>query len=81
MNKFLGWLKNLLLPFENPAHPLYTDPGSKHQNELLDELDTWIDAELDAQDEDRIGPNYGRQPFSNPTEYERWGSKWYRKSQ
>jgi hypothetical protein len=35
MNKFLTWFKNLVLPFENPEHPLYYSP-TQEQDDLED---------------------------------------------
>ena len=31
------WLKDLLLPFENPDHPLYADPAVMQQQEMEQE--------------------------------------------
>ena len=31
--RYPKWLKNLLLPFENPDHPLYADPAVMQQRE------------------------------------------------
>ena len=71
------WYFDIFLPFENPDHPLNTShqPDSFH-----DELSDWIEAELDAQQENPyIGPNYARKPFSKSPTYEKWGDKWYKK--
>jgi hypothetical protein len=32
MKKFLAWFKNLLLPFENPSHPLFYSPTQEQDN-------------------------------------------------
>jgi hypothetical protein len=32
MNKFLTWFKNLVLPFENPEHPLFYSPTQEQDN-------------------------------------------------
>ena len=40
--------------------------------QALNVISDWVD--------DRVGPNYERQAFSKPTEYEKWGDKYYRKS-
>lgn len=71
---FLKWLKKTLLPFEEPDHPLYTPPHEEP------DLSDWDDLGPYPQRDDRIGPNYARKPFSKPQQYQRWGSKWYKKS-
>ena len=66
MNKLLGWLKNKLLPFENPDHPLYTPPH----------------IEPDLSDWDDLGPYTTGNPgaFHKNPEWMKWGNKWYKKS-
>ena len=32
MNRFFQWFKDLVLPFENPEHPLYYDPTQEQDN-------------------------------------------------
>ena len=71
------WYLKTFLPFEDPSHPLYSDGSgefvpTQYDNEMLQEISDWVD--------DRVGTNYERRAFSKPTEYERWGSKYYRKS-
>ena len=75
--KLYNWYMNTFLPFENPDHPLYSD-GSIPMDEMSQEISDFIDSELDGM-EDMIGPNYARKPFSKPSEYEKWGDKWYKK--
>ena len=70
------WYFDTFLPFENPDHPLNTT----HQPESFhDELSAWIEEELKNQQDPYIGPNYAREPFSQPATYEKWGDKWYKK--
>ena len=80
------WYMDTLLPYENPTHPLYAgsyipDQKTSYDNEMLQEIADYIDDELAYQDARRemIGPNYARQMGAKPTEYEKWGDKWYRK--
>ena len=69
--KLYNWYMNTFLPFENPDHPLH------YSGEPESELEEWIEEELDYQD--MIGPNYSRQMGYKPSEYEKWGDKWYKK--
>ena len=73
-----NWYFDTFLPFENPNHPLYSD-GSISMDEFSQEIADFIDDEL-AGMEDMIGPNYSRQMGYQPSEYEKWGDKWYKKS-
>ena len=68
----------LLLPYENPEHPLYSDGSIQYDNELEQQISDFVDEELDFQD--LIGPNYSRQMGDRPTQYEKWGNKYYRKA-
>ena len=78
IQQFKQWYLKTFLPFEDPSHPMY-GPNShaefvptQYDNEMLQEISDWVD--------DRVGPNYERQAFSKPTQYGRWGNKYYRKS-
>ena len=73
-----AWYLKTFLPFEDPSHPLYSDGSIKYDNELEQEIADFVDEELAF--EDLIGPNYSRLMGDKPTEYERYGDKWYRKS-
>ena len=63
----LGWLKNLLLPFENPDHPLHSpkpyDPGDDPEWDLTEPMGTG-------------GPN----SFYKPPTWKQWGGKWYKQT-
>ncbi len=69
IQRLKAWYFRTFLPFEDPAHPLNTT-----EQTFCDEISDWVDSEIEG-----IGPKYAREPFSKPTQYERWGSKWYRK--
>ena len=73
-----AWYLKIFLPFEDPSHPLYSDGSIKYDNELEQEIADFVDEELAF--EDLSGPNYSRQMGDKPAEYEKWGSKYYRKS-
>ena len=69
-----------LSAFEDPSHPLYSDGSIKYDNELEQEISDYVDEEGLEALEDLIGPNYYRQMGDKPTEYRKWGCKYYRKS-
>jgi len=47
--KYPKWLKDLLLPFESPDHPLYADPLAIKQREIEHErIQNLSDEEIDA---------------------------------
>ena len=71
MIKFMGWLKDLLLPFENPNHPQYTPPP----------YDPGSDPDWDDLGEEPDRNTYSRIPFYKPPQWEKWGDKWYKKSE
>lgn len=68
-----AWLKKILLPFEQEGHPLYTpppyDPGSDPD---------WDDL---GEEEEGDRNSYSRIPFYKPPKWEKWGGKWYKKSE
>ena len=46
--RYPKWLKDLLLPFENPDHPLYADPLAIQQREIEQErIQSLSDEEID----------------------------------
>ena len=81
-----AWYLKKFLPFEDPSHPLFSDGGAQCEaklQEIWDEIDQ-EDALLNEDEietlTDLVGPNYARQMGYEPTQYERWGNKYYRKS-
>ena len=80
LKQLKAWYLKTFLPFENPSHPLYCDGSTEYENEFLQEISDWVEAEVAVQEEIRVGPNYSRQMGDKPTQYEKWGNKWYRKS-
>ena len=75
--KIYNWYMKTFLPFEDPSHPLYSN-GSTPKDEFCQEISDFIDSELEGM-EDLIGPNYSRKMGDKPTQYEKWGNKWYKK--
>ena len=79
-----AWYFKTFLPYEDPDHPMYSDgtvefSKTKYDNEVLQEISDFVDSELDAMDKkNMVGPNYGRQAFSKPKTYKKWGNKWYK---
>ena len=70
--KIYNWYMKTFLPFEDPSHPLHHSNYKKPKCPIEQMIDDHYDAE------DLIGPNYS-QHFYKPTEYEKWGNKWYKK--
>ena len=65
-----AWYLETFLPFENQSHPLHTPPP----------YDPSTDPDWDDLGTTKDEPNtYSRIPFYKPTQYEKWGDKWYRK--
>ena len=52
------WLKDLLLPFENPDHPLYADPAVMQQGEV--ERERIQNLSTEEFYEEVLGPDYIR---------------------
>ena len=48
--RYPKWLKDLLLPFESPDHPLYADPTAIRQREIeLERIQNLSDEEIDSE--------------------------------
>ena len=64
-----AWYLKTFLPFEDSSHSLHTPPPYDPSTDPdRDDLGTEVDTN-----------SYSRIPFYKPTQYEKWGDKWYRK--
>ena len=73
LNSIYNWYMKTFLPYEDASHPLHYSNYKKPKCEISEMIDDYYGI-----NDDMIGENYSRKPFSKPTKYKKWGNKWYK---
>ena len=48
LQQLKAWYLKTFLPYEAQSHPLFSDGSTKYDNELLQDISDWVDAEVEA---------------------------------